>query len=587
MDQLDDRLGAIFKEAAKRLGVPPEPPPKKTGRPRGTNYKPRPQKLSQQTDKPALASDEAAALKSLILEGLRRKIDGLRLYRPMPLQQSFHECHCREKLARGANRSGKSTMAAVEVARAVTGKDERYPETGIAYLVGKDGREVANVMYKLLFRAGSFKMIRDLETGEWRSYNPTDPADLARKKQAKPVPPLIPPRFVKFTAWEDKKKGVPAVVVLHNGWELHFFSSNALPPHGSQIDLAWFDEEILNQGWYSEIAARLVDREGRFVWSATPQAGTIQLLELHERAEDQLRLPYEDRTIMEFHVTLADNCHLTDKQKAEFMSKLSEEDVLVRVYGEFASHGLRVWPEFSEKKIICSYFDIPPHWTNYVAIDPGRQVCGVLFLAVPPPEEDQHVYLWDELYIRMCSASIFGQQMGLKCRGKTLEVMLIDHQEGRKVETGYGKSIEEQYSAALESNRVSCNATGLNFTPGAADPQGGVEAVRHWLVPQGQETAKLKILEGKCPNLIWEIKRYWYQTDADKRVTDKPRDRGPVHLCACLRYLVQYDPVYVSPVEAKPKPGEIWKAAHELKTQGKGKQALNLGPGSFSIGVGV
>ncbi len=156
----------------------------------------------------------------------------------------------------------------------MTGRDKRYPEQGIAYICAKDGKAVAGVVYKLLFKAGAFKIIRDQETKLWRAFNPSRPEDFARIKEARQAPPLIPPRQIQSVAWEDKKAGVPSLVTLHNGWEIHFFSSNSAPPHGTQIDLAWFDEEILNQLWYAETAARLVDRNGRFLWSATPQAGT-------------------------------------------------------------------------------------------------------------------------------------------------------------------------------------------------------------------------------------------------------------------------------------------------------------------------
>lgn len=534
----------------------------------------------------ALAADEAATLSSLIQESLKRKIDGLRLYRPTPKQQEFHACTLKERLIRGGNRSGKTTAAAADLAMDVTGVNKDAPSAGIAYLVGKDGKEVANVMYKLLFRAGAFKMIRDLETKEWRAYDPT--TDYARRKEVKPAPPFVPPRLVKMIAWENKKANLPAVITLHNGWELHFFSSNSAPPHGSQIDRAWFDEEILNQNWYSEVSARLVDRDGRFVWSATPQAGTAQLYELHERADSQLRLPKEKRNLQEFHVTIYDNKHITPEQREEFESKLSVEEIAIRIHGEFASHGIRVFPEFSEATHICPHFSISHEWTIYVAIDPGRQVCAALFLAVPPPEEaGDYAYAFDELYIRQCSAELFGQEMAKKCRGRTIEAFVIDHQEGRKVETGSGRSVEEQYADSLKKHGIVCNRTGSDFTWGAADPQGGVEAVREWLQKRQQSGPKLRVLADTCPNFVWEMKRYWYERDRDGRVTDKPRERGPVHLCACMRYLVQDEPVWKSPEKKGPRPGEVWKKAQELMHPKGSNRALNLGPGSFSIGVGV
>lgn len=556
--------------------LPKKPRKPGSGRPKGSKNKVEPLQL--------LPSDQAADLKAYLIEKLKRRIDGLKLYRAMPLQAAFHTSGAKEKLIRGSNRSGKTTAAAVEFARAVTGLDERYPkEHGIAYLVGKDGKEVANVMYKLLFRAGAFKIIRDEVTGEWRSYNPSSVGDLLRIKEARLSPPLIPPRLIKSIAWENKKANLPTVIILHNNWEIHCFSSNAKPPHGTQIDLAWFDEEILDPDWYPEVSARLVDRNGKFLWSATPQAGTAQLYELHERADHQLRLPQQDRTIEEFVALLADNQHLTGKQKEEFAGKLSPEEVMVRIHGEFASHGMRVFPEFSEKTHECPFIDIPHDWTRYVAIDPGRQICGVLFAAIPPGGRDDSVclYIYDELYIAQCSAEIFGQKMRQKCAGQSIEAFIIDHQMSRMTETGSGRTIEDQYAEALQRNGVTCHRTGCGFTWGVADPVGGVEAVRQYI-----QSNRLRVLADRCPNFKWEMKRYWYERDRDGRVTDKPRDRGPVHLCACIRYIVQDEPKYVPHKAGKGRVSPVWKHAQKLMNPlGFAGKVLNFGSGGTFIGV--
>jgi len=545
--------------------------PKKRGRPKG--WKP-----------PILAADQAADLRQLLQERLKRKIDGLKLYVPMPLQAAFHASDCHEKLIRGSNRSGKTTAASVEFARAVTGQDPRYPaKDGIAYIVGFDGKHIANVMYKLLFRAGAFKIIRDQITNEWRSFNPSSVHDLLREKEAKLSPPLIPPRLVKSIGWENKKENLPRVIVLHNGWEIHCFSSNAKPPRGTQIDLGWFDEEIFDPEWYTEIAARLVDRNGHFLWSATPQAGSPQLYELHERADEQLRRPREERTVEEFIALLFDNVHLTDLQKQNFVSKISAEDAMVRIHGEFASHGMRVYPEFSERIHECSFFNIPPKWTVYAAIDPGRQVCGVLFAAVSCEPSDDHLYIFDELYIQQCSAEIFGQKMREKARISNLEAMIIDHQMSRMTETGSGRTIEDQYSEALKKYGVTCRRTGTDFTWGVADPIAGIEAVRQYLNPA---KPRLVVLADRCPNFRWEMKRYWYEKDKDGRITDKPRDRGPVHLCACIRYIVQDEPRHVPHKPGKARLNPVLVHARKLMNPKGQKGAINLGPGSFSIGIG-
>ena len=111
----------------------------------------------------------------ILAEVARRETEALRLYRPMATQQAFHESHANERIFYGGNQVGKTLAAAVEVARAITGCDPygKYPKTdGICYAVGKDGRHIGRVLYKKLFKPGAFQIIKDLETGKWRSALP-------------------------------------------------------------------------------------------------------------------------------------------------------------------------------------------------------------------------------------------------------------------------------------------------------------------------------------------------------------------------------------------------------------------------------
>ncbi len=298
-----------------------------------------------------------------------------------------------------------------------------------------------------------------------------------------------------------------------------------------------------------------------------------------------------DRVIEEFHVTLAQNDHITAAQRLELISKLSADEILVRVEGEFAAHGLRVYPEFGETTHVVPYFAIPHDWTCYVGIDPGcEQVCAAaLFMAIPPDES--FYYIFNELYIHQCSASIFGREMKSRCMGRKFEAFIIDDHEARKADTGSGFTIRDQYAAALKENNVQCYRSGHGFTAGVADPVGGVEAVRACLVSHASKPPKLRILSGMAPMFTWEMKRYWYEKK-NGLPTDKPRASGPVHLCACIRYIIQDGPTFVkhepSLTAAAGRSGSVWMAAQKLMNpKGREGSSLNLGPGPITIGIGV
>ncbi len=516
---------------------------------------------------------------------LSRQFEALALYEPLPVQDAFHRSRARQRLLRGSNRSGKTLSAAVELARAVGGKDpyQKYPLTdGRAYVVGLDLMHVSQVFYRKLFRPGAFKMIRDLGTGRWRAYRPWQPDDLARKPEATLAPPLIPPRLVQSVAWEEKSKGIPRMVRLKTGWEITFFSSQAKPPQGMDLDLVWFDEELEDEEWYPEMTARLLDRRGCFFWSATPQAGNEQLLQLSERADrDALRPPFE-RLVEEFVVLLDDNPHIEDSEKKAIASLYEDEQADVRVGGEFAAKRWRVFPEFSPAVHVKKLDDVPLTWTRYVAVDPGRQVCAVLFGAVPPPgEQPFDLVLYDELYIRDCSAAIFAERMAEKAQGQEFELFVIDWQMGRQTQLGSGETVEFAYSQALKALRVRSRRSGYGFAWADSNVLGGIEAVRGWLRVNPQtDCPRLVVREGTCPNLREEIKRYRYKREG-RTVTDRPETRGAVHQMANLRYLIGCDPRFVRPSAKKYETGALkaFRDKERRKRAAAGGTTVILGPG--------
>lgn len=535
-----------------------------------------------------IAANHAAELNAVMSEIARRKCESLRLYEPLPEQARFHDSRAKMRLLRGSNRGGKTLPAAVEVARAVTGQDPsgKYPKTeGRCFCVGKDLAHIGQVMWRKLGRSGAFKIIRDLQTGAWRAFRPWDPEDLEREAEAKRAPPLIPPRFIKEIGWENKREGIPNVVRLHNGWELSFFSSLGKPPQGSDIDLFWLDEEIVDGEWFPEMSARTLDRKGRGIWSATPQAGTDQLFELHERAE-QLE-GTEKPAVEEMVILLSANPHIQQEEKAELAANLSDDDRAVRIDGEFAVVTFKMYPSFSLAVHGVDDFEVPATWTRYMIVDPGYQVCACLFAAVPPPTEPpplggDHVYLFDELYLRDCDAVKFGDAVKWKTIGQSFEAFVIDPHMGIHTELGSGKTVARQYSDALKDRGVASATTGSGFVLGCDDVQAGILAVQGLLRIRPDGTPKLKVLRGRMPNFVYEIKRYHRKREHGV-ITDKPDQKRRNHLMDDLRYLALFNPRYVTPRKGKvAKPGarQAYDAKMARQKSKNGQSFVNLGPGS-------
>ena len=452
--------------------------------------------------------------------------------------------------------SGKSLSTFVEDARAATGQDPhgKYPEKdGIVCVIGANWKHIGLVAYPMLFKAGAFKIIRDAATNQWRAYNPA--TDSARKAECKPAPPLIPPRLVKHTSWVLKSAGYCNSVELHNGWQILFFSSEGDPPQGFQADRVHIDEDVSNEQWVPEMQARLSDRKGRFCWSAMPHSKNDALLGLSERAEQAEQAGVENPIIKKFVLRFLDNDHIDAEEKRKMMerwSALGDEVVRMRAEGEFVTDSVLVYPNFHmsihgmDRSELPNGVTIPEDWTRYAAIDPGHTVTSVLFGAVPPSGDMFLIY--EELYLRQCNATIFGEKFAAACSLQPqLHAFIIDMHGGRIRDIGSGRQVVEQYCEQLRKHGTRSATTGSAFIAGCDEVIARTSAVRGYMHIRPVGTPKLRILRGSCPNLERELRRYRKKVvfqNGMSIVTDAPNTRGEVHACQCLEYLVAYEPKF-------------------------------------------
>ena len=497
----------------------------------------------------------------------------------------------------GGNRSGKSLCTFVEDARAVTGQDPygKYPEKdGVLVVIGKDWKHISLVCAPLLFRAGAFRIIKDLDTGEWRAFDPSTDGD--RRAEAKPAPPLIPPRFIKSQSWVLKSQGMISNCKLHNGWEIHFFSSEGDPPQGFSADRVHLDEDVSNENWVPEMQARLVDRKGVLVWSAMPHSTNNALLGLKERADASEEALGEKSVIRQFQLRMLDNPYLDNDEKKKSIERWAAagEDVLrMRAEGHFITDSVLVYPTF-DKRIHSIGTDqlpknqIPYEWTRYAVIDPGHAVTAVLFCAVPPDEKYWLVY--DQLYLRQCNAQIFGEEFAKKVRDYHFHAFIIDAHGGRLRDIGSGRLPTDQYTEQLAARGIRSHITGSSFLPGCDDIIARTESTRSSLHIRPDGTTQVKILEGTCGDLFREMKRYKKQVNyvsGTAIVTDKPNTRGEVHLCQCLEYLCAYRPKYHRPPAGNGKPDPWWVKWQEERKKRLGRDNRShvfLGPASSQTG---
>lgn len=537
-------------------------------------------------------------LRRLIKETRARKTETLRLYKPLVPQEEFHRSMAWERILRGSNRGGKTTPALMEVAWAATGTHPyiNYPKRGMRiFLVGKDQKHIATVFYQKLFRWGAIRMIRNLQTGLFDAVDPNNPEHKAREAEWEPSPPMIPKRLIKDISWESKKDNIWSKCTLYNDNEILAFPSGGEPPNGVDVDLVLMDEEIIHRGWYPEMSMRLLDRKGRFVWSATPQNGNEQLWDLSKEAEECKGQP--EPRVEEFYMSLAENPHIDQRQKEVAAEKFKNnpEEYRVRILGEFAIASFKVYPSYNKQ---VHEFDlhqiggqVPRDWTRYLAIDPSVKRAGGLFGACPPPTSEAYrkhgirILIYDEVVVSECDAKKYVAAVEDKLTGWQFQRFIMDAHGAKPRSAGSGKSTVSYYRDQFEIKNYRSIETDSSFRWGSDNIMGRVQAVRVMLSIQNGQPG-LRIAKGCCPIFEYEIGRYLRKRN-NGFVAEEPDYRKDADLMACLEYLVADDPQWVEPPPLQAQPGRAYSAFKEWQARAASRKQdqpfINLGPGPGGV----
>ena len=525
---------------------------------------------------------QKAEVRALHAERARRRIEALRLYEPLPFQERFHSCPSKEVLIQAGNQVGKSLCAFVEDARAVTGQDpyEKYPkENGVLVCLGMAEGHIGRTIHKYLFRPGAFKIIKDKETGEWRSWKPWLEDDWKRKKATRSAPPLVPERMVKKWAWKKRAQNVFEMCELTNGWTIYAMGSKGEPAQGFQADLVHIDEDLERPEWYDEMIARLSMRDGKLRWSALPHAKNDAIINLNERADDEKNL--EKPSTVVIRATIFDNPFMPEQVKQENIKrwrKKGEDEYRKRALGEMVTDSVLMYPTFSKdvhnairfedprnavQKVLTDNQGEPPEdWCRYMVVDPGHSVCAVTFWGVPPETYGAYVICYDELYLQQCNARQFADAVEFKTRGKVFQSFIIDAHGGRIREIGSGVLPRIQYSRELESRGVRSIETGSNFRAGSDDIKGREMRLRDWLHVRDSGTPKMMVSVVKCPNLIREFFRFKKKI-MNGFVTDEGNRRGNCHAIETCEYAAAHGLPYVKPQRLQKNTTRVGKILQE------------------------
>lgn len=565
--------------------------------------------------------------------------EALRVYRPMPQQLEVHTSGTAfDLLVRGGKRSGKSTSAAIEFARRVTGEPIYGPDgqpldmpwrvptkqrPGIYWIIGWDQRHIGETIHRLLFEPGLFDIIQDEVTGRWRPFNENHPADVERQHLRQPCGPVIPSRLIEegSFSWENKAEKQFKGVRLTSGAKIFAYWSSALAPkQGDPVDGIWIDEDIQFASHIKEWQDRLRDRRGWLIWSVWPHVKNYALIELLDRAEEQADDPAP--RIKAVQLIASENMYCTPEAHQLALERMgSEEDIARRDRGELmldelsmydfypAFHLVRRRPERVEtivtprdviEAILTSAGRLPPEWTRYLAIDPAHTRTAVLSGVVPPPswlgvKVPPVVIIEWELVSKKHSPHQLAAALLPLMQGFVYEAFIMDQNAGRQHTIGSDhRSVFELYSEAFRAQGLLSRVTGSGFSPGLNKPQ-----LRYAMVRQQMELRSdipgMLLFDEQTRHMQREFHTYVKkrndvkgELDESAKILDEPANPRKHDVMAALEYLVSYlnplfrtNSAYVPPSETPNLGSPAYQHAMQLLAEQNKQRGdyVHLGPG--------
>lgn len=363
------------------------------------------------------------------------------------------------------------------------------------------------------------------------------------------------PKFKRYLSMNEVSVGwqrrvgveIPESIHFKNGSSIIFKSAESGRERfqGSDLDLAWIDEEI-DSGLVEEIKARLIDRGGLLNVTLTPVTRKAWVGQLEREVSGGVSMTKVVRASMR---DAADAGILDKVAVGAYLDSLPEIQRKVREYGDFSRTEGLVYPEFSEHTHVVKPKDgqlwtgdgknvapwpLPRDWPRYGGIDFGYAVPTAVPLIVEDPSTGR-------LYVERCYYShnvrISKWAEILRAELPPLVFPLVaDHQAFERAELG---------------------GCGIQTIPAKKDIWPGLEAVERALypLPDGRPKLQFVVFDHDPPKhpvvgrydahwLVWEIGNYRYK---EKDPKDKHVNAGrdlPVkkedHACDALRYLLTH-----------------------------------------------
>lgn len=457
----------------------------------------------------------------VLTELKRRSIHAINIYEPTTHpehnQLSLHKSTCKYRLGFGGNQSGKSHMAAFEIACWARGNHpyRSIPEGSIEIWV-------LSAEY-VTIRTGIYRHLLDI-LPDW---------DIVERGPNVPGHRL--PTFIAVRRLNAE--GIESVCTIT------FMSckgENRQKFQAAAVDLISIDEEIPEEIW-EEIQARTLATGGEFIISATLVESYDWILKLEQRAEEK------DPRVFLTRLNTAFNPYINAEALEELTEQWSDETKEYRLYGRSRRSTGLVYNNWTNERNVIKPFTIPEDWPRYNSIDPGIRTTAVLWIAVGP---NQRQYVYRELYlhneplyevaraIKRCEGWILNKELSNSFKHFVWErsdieperiyLRVIDPSSQRRSEAG-----DDPILIRLG------NLYGINCIPADNQKQAGIESCRFCLDDLEDGLPGLQVFD-TCINFIEERRRYRIRSTVNKKDRNDTIDepiKSKDHLMDAWRYI--------------------------------------------------
>lgn len=344
------------------------------------------------------------------------------------------------------------------------------------------------------------------------------------------------PKFRHYAApeWVAAKKknsfGVDAHWIFANGSVIDFLTYNQDPAmmEGWDGHVVIYDEPPPRPVYIAN-SRGLIDHNGISIFSMTP-------LKEPWIADEIVNKPASD--IWTLYMDMDDNPHLDAKSKADFISKLTPDEIETRKSGKFLHLQGLVYPQFKPSIHVIDCSEPPLDTTVYVALDTHpRTEQAVLFMFV---DKRGNMFVTHEIFQHATPEQVADWVIEYDKTIHKVEQVLIDP-------SSQGDKNRGDSTFEVIENKLAARQIPLEF--GSKDLRSGILLVQDAL--KSRNGVASLFIDRKCTRTIWEFGRYIWdswknQGNQEKGDRNKPRDCED-HQQENLRRLVQYPAVYKSP----------------------------------------